>query len=957
MVAQTGQVHESYPPQKFSRYRSVRKASAQVTQHVTEVPPLPSNVPNSINNSQNESIRRSMSRYRKTGASKVNNTAPPPIPALPLPTEYTNSLNGRGGLIKNQQDTPTSSRPSTSVSPPSRPTPQSSRPSSNYRNDDSHYQPYATRPSQQSSRPSSNYQNNDAHYQPHSNQREPSSRDPIKRLSEQYNVGRADQVQDEGPSQHRIPPSPAIRRFSHDDTPAGLNILHNTLNERQANELAMEKYLAKDSAKKNVKEKGGLFSRLKWYDIDGSDRSSREKKPFKISPPMPCESTELPTPVAGGPGVDAPVSAVNAGERKVLVICNEAFIQLPITPTTQVQDLIFSAANCLSVEISPASAIIMESFKSLGLQRPLRKYEHVRDVMNSWDTDAQNHLEVVPKPEESVLESLHVRSAPKKQPPDVSFELYHSQRHGKWEKRFITLRTDGQVTMSKKQGGESTNICHVSDFDIYTPTRREYKSLKPPKRACFAIKSQQKSAMFLSTDNFVHYFCTNHDDVGSGWHRAVQQWRSWYLVNVLGAGVKEDKVFSSAPAGMETDNSLADPHRMSMTPYQLGSFKPLLDLDILTFDNVPDPEIPPEEEPPKQPVKAKKKPKVKSPPMSRAATTRHTKPPNPLASAPSSPTRPTTSSKAVKQRLRSRTVTSTHTKKEAAPPEVEPFAASSLLGRAYTQRQNAMRDREKEEAENGPFIATGLLHNLRSTNNSTAPSPTSQAFPADVFQSLPNSGPSSRENTMAAEYSAPSDARSFRAGAKSIRQPKKPLVDLSPTYQEAPQHVRRGRGVAPIQGVPLVDIATGPEVHPNAIVIPSATTWRKPTAAASHTTDSSAGVGMHAAGRQRSNTTRSTRPSTSARESPFLANGLVARSTTMAQGSARTGRGVATGDRSGNSRPLVEMSQSSRFGDGSLLRSMERHGHGNGNGNGRDGHHGIDHERRVERSVYVGEGY
>ena len=91
---------------------------------------------------------------------------------------------------------------------------------------------------------------------------------------------------------------------------------------------------------------------------------------------------------------------------------------------------------------------------------------------------------------------------------------------------------------AKKEG--LSNICHLSDFDIYVPTRRQMsKKVRPPKKICFAIKSQQKSSMFLSTENYVHFFCTNDTNLATRWYKAVQEWRSWYLVHILGEGQKE----------------------------------------------------------------------------------------------------------------------------------------------------------------------------------------------------------------------------------------------------------------------------------------------------------------------------------------------------------------------------------------------------------------------------------
>lgn len=288
------------------------------------------------------------------------------------------------------------------------------------------------------------------------------------------------------------------------------------------------------------------------------------------------------TAAIGKPNFDAPISAVNAGERRVSVKCKEASITLPVTPSTTTKDILNSASLCMSEPIDPRTAILLESFSQLGLERPLRRYERVRDVMNSWDSDGQNHLYIMPA-SECAAPGLQVTDAPREQPYGTTVQIYHSQRPGKWDKRWLKLREDGQITTSKNENGiDATNICHVSDFDLYTPTTKQIKKLKPPKKLCYALKSQQKSAVFLEGANFVHFFCTKDKDVADRWYRNVHSWRSWYLVNMLGEGQREEK--ADTPQGMlhlgprpGTSNS------KESLPYVLGSFKPLLD-----FSSVPE---------------------------------------------------------------------------------------------------------------------------------------------------------------------------------------------------------------------------------------------------------------------------------------------------------------------------------------------------------------------------------
>jgi hypothetical protein len=288
---------------------------------------------------------------------------------------------------------------------------------------------------------------------------------------------------------------------------------------------------------------------------------------------MPEVNIPLPT-----SNFDAPVSAVNAGERRVNVKCQDSTITLPVTPTTTAKDILSSASLCMSASIDPHTAVLLESFMQLGLERPLRRYERVRDVMNSWDNDNQHHLSIM-SGSECEAPGLQITDAPHQQPLGTTVHVYHSQRPGKWDKRWIKLREDGQITISKNETGiDSTNICHLSDFDLYTPTARQIRKLRPPKKICYALKSQEKSAMFLDGANFAHFFCTKEKDVADKWYRAVHSWRSWYLVNMLGEGQRDPP---ESAAGLRTSYRPGTSNSGETMPYVLGSFKPLFDFGAL----------------------------------------------------------------------------------------------------------------------------------------------------------------------------------------------------------------------------------------------------------------------------------------------------------------------------------------------------------------------------------------
>lgn len=596
---------------------------------------------------------------------------------------------------------------------------------------------------------------------------------------------------------------------------------------------------------------------------------SRSKETCK-----PDDSTPKYIEVGGGgivPRIDAPVSAVNAGERRVLVQYGDLTMDFAVTPSTQARDILMAAPKRLSRDVDPAKFILMESFHQLGLERPLRRYERIRDVMNSWAHDTDSRLFIMPPASTDALDQLDAQRVPSEQPGAVTVYLYYSQRPRKWDKRYITLRTDGQVIMAKKEGSkDQTNVCHLSDFDIYVPSARALaKEIKPSKRICYAIKSQQKSSMFLKTENFVHFFTTNDGSMAEKWYQAVQKWRSWYMINQLGADQRvEEEAALPRRSGTRTSSSRK---------------KTLLedaDLPMSARSSVDQQRTTSKE------LSSRKK-----------SQREHAPPPSSFPETLTVNTNVSGSSggKALVQGI--------------SPEEVEAstFSPGGLLGRTYTQRQRAMREREEKDkrAAQDPFSSLGILGGS---------GPASPAFASSHYNG--------RSNTTVQS----TDATRFVGRSQSVHQNGKPLVDLTPIFHEPPQHTHKGRGVTVERGMPLIDAATGPDLAPITTTIPPATAWRRPPADPS----SRSRYRSNATGRERypsqphaSAYPTSTGVSPTSPDGPFIPNSLLAASTRISnsQGTAGRGKGVATGDRNA-ARPMLYMSSASPFAEGSLLRQL-----------------------------------
>lgn len=448
--------------------------------------------------------------------------------------------------------------------------------------------------------------------------------------------------------------------------------------------------------------------------------------------------------------------------------------------------------------VTPSASILLESYTKLGLERRIRRYEHIRDIMNSWDRDTQNALVIQASDSPNHDFDLDASSVLRVQPNDVTVYMYHSQKPGKWNKRYITLDSTGQIFISKKKNTKVTDkdistLCHLTDFDIYAPTTDEIrKNLRPPKKYCYAVKSQQKTNMFLNTEKFVHFFSTDDYDMANKWYDACQQWRSWYLVNIKGEGtgnaaakVRTVKV----PVVRTTSGSTAvASHKVKISvdenPYTIGSFKPLMDLK--RFESAdPDPADSAEDNKPRQ-IPFHLRNSMAMPPEPLTRRDRH--PPVSYRLTPSASNNPI---------------------------DASTFASTGLLGRTYSQRQRAQKERDLAQQE-GPFVpGPSLLNATDTTRPKTGIDHSKSAeYLSALSPSLPLAQGSHQRTSSSATRARPRTSAGSGAGLPKLTgSPAKPLVDLTPKFVEAPQWSREGKGhgVAAPMGVPLVEVATGPQ--------------------------------------------------------------------------------------------------------------------------------------------------
>jgi hypothetical protein len=579
--------------------------------------------------------------------------------------------------------------------------------------------------------------------------------------------------------------------------------------------------------------------------------------------------------------------------QRVTVVCNKKRILLPVTPTTTPLDLIKSASTVLADPIDVRTAVISEYFTKVSITRPLRNYEYVRDVMNSWDHDNQNELTIIDSDVDGInQDDLLAYKVPETRPEGMSCFIQYSSRPGKWSKRLLTLRPDGQLVMAKNEKTKEKdleNICTLTDYDIYTVTQQKLARVKPPKKICYAVKSMQKSNIFADESQYVHFFCTNDRNTANIFYQALQSWRSWYLKYQKGEGLKKKSpAMRNISGGAEAAQSSSSHARGESvgSHYQLGAFSSLLDMD--SFNKKLD-EIEvhkPGEFPDDKPLS-----KLDSKAMQMRKKSLRVKQP-PAGLVQNAVNKPSASQPTPRQ---------VSGRRSFDGKEEEAFTSSGLLGRVYTERQAAVQAREQQS---GPFTeGPSLLSNVGRLGQ-------------------PDSG-IKRSTSTRSNHHRRTSSDIQRSASKRVPGMPEPLIDLTPQYRPPPQHLNKGKGYNPGAGAgPLVESATSIE---GAIKVPSSTDWRagRPGARAHGTygaggherTRSLKGRGEPLAAYTHNNHGAAPEDASKA----FTGGGLLSQAG-YSQGRDVVGRGVMDGSKAKG--PMVNLGLNNEFAQGSLLGGL-----------------------------------
>jgi len=157
---------------------------------------------------------------------------------------------------------------------------------------------------------------------------------------------------------------------------------------------------------------------------------------------------------------------------------------------------------------------LFECVYDYGVERPLKFYEKVTDVMYTWEMETTNGIMLKKFPQKSQLNIVQIAD----EFPRMSGVMYFEVKK-KWIKRYFELKLSGIYHFKDTKLSQETFLCNWFEYDIYEVIASRKKA---PSKFSFSLKYQDKISKLSDPENAAFYFCVENEDVLNRWAAAFR---------------------------------------------------------------------------------------------------------------------------------------------------------------------------------------------------------------------------------------------------------------------------------------------------------------------------------------------------------------------------------------------------------------------------------------------------
>ncbi|GAA5899260.1 uncharacterized protein JCM6883_005161 [Sporobolomyces salmoneus] len=217
-------------------------------------------------------------------------------------------------------------------------------------------------------------------------------------------------------------------------------------------------------------------------------------QPVQQRPPPGARSRSGTVSAASGPAVDHRVYLGRAGAKHLTI---------KVTDRTVAGEIVAYAKGKGALETGKENEggwALWEVWQSMGLERPIREYELVNDVVKSFDGDSA--VFVLRRTTLWPILSAHARMHPvAPKTAQVQLEL----KKGKWSKRFLELKGETLSYSKSDKMKDSSILSQLSNFSVFYVDEPTAQRLKAPKPFVFALKSRLTRAHFEEVSQYCNF--------------------------------------------------------------------------------------------------------------------------------------------------------------------------------------------------------------------------------------------------------------------------------------------------------------------------------------------------------------------------------------------------------------------------------------------------------------------
>ncbi|KAI9329669.1 hypothetical protein DFJ73DRAFT_901736, partial [Zopfochytrium polystomum] len=189
------------------------------------------------------------------------------------------------------------------------------------------------------------------------------------------------------------------------------------------------------------------------------------------------------------------------------------FKSLVLTSLVSADQVIATVVRKYGVEASP-DWTLFEICNDLGIERPLREWEIVTDVLSAWDSATTKNAIVMKK---YAYRNTLVTSSVVGTFPKVSGPVYMESKPGRWQKRYCILRNNSLYSCKDSNRTGESLICRLTSFDVYTPLANNMRRQRAPTKYLFALRSTQNVKIFENAADHVRFFCVDKTESLYDW--------------------------------------------------------------------------------------------------------------------------------------------------------------------------------------------------------------------------------------------------------------------------------------------------------------------------------------------------------------------------------------------------------------------------------------------------------